>query len=211
MLTCDTRDMPEPRDHPVDPEALQHWINNDLGAEGDRRIVRDDGDELLVSKFAEGFAAGVHDLIAQMPELFDEQRVVEAYAAAAEGGETRLDVWHQAMHSMLRTAGEREGISDLRQAEVRTGIDSVYAILGTALWRDPVVGDDFAPGAGERTAYLEAFASFADGRDIFTRVYGRFEGRMVVNHCPGSSFARVMLEHGWIACTGERPPKASHA
>ena len=208
MLTCDNRDMAAPSSRPVDPDALQHWINDDLGIEGKRRIVRDDGHELLVSKFAEGFAAGVHDVIAQMPELFDEHRVVEVYTRTAEAGTTRLDVWHQAMHSMLRTAGEREGIADLRQAEVRTGIDSVYAILGTALWSDPTVGDDFAPGAGERTAYLEALASFSDGRNIFTRVYGRFEGRTVLNHCPGASFARVMLEQGWIACTGERLPSA---
>lgn len=203
--------MPPTEPAPIDPDALQRWINDDLGIEGARRLVRDDGREALVSKFEEGFAAGVHELIALMPELFDETAVVDAYRAEATNGGLRLDAWHRAMHGMLRTAGERENISDLRQAEVRTGIDSVYAILGTALWSDPTVDEPFAPGNGERVAYLEAFESLSDGRDIFTRVYGRFEGRMVVNHCPGASFARVMLAQGWTACTGEPPPVAAAA
>lgn len=194
---------------PIDPDALQRWINDDLGIEGMRRLVRDDGHEALVSKFEEGFAAGVHELIALMPELFEETSVVADVARESSAGGLRLDAWHRAMHGMLRAAGERERISDLRQAEVRTGIDSVYAILGTALWSDPVVDEPFEPGNGERVAYVEALESLSDGRDIFTRVYGQFEGRMVVNHCPGASFARVMLAQGWTACTGERPPVAT--
>ncbi|MDA0351136.1 MAG: hypothetical protein O3A10_02860 [Chloroflexi bacterium] len=195
--------------HPVDPDALQRWINDDLGIEGFRRLVRDDGEQILVSKFDEGFAAGVHELIALMPELFELPSVVGAYEAAAGDGGARLDAWHRGMHAMLREAGAREGISDLRQAEVRTGIDSVYAVLSTALWSDPQVDQLYTPGPGERTAYLDALASLEDGRDIFTRVYGRFEGRLVVNHCPGASFARVMLAQGWTACTGEPPPDAA--
>ena len=195
-----------PAPHPVDPEALQRWINDDLGIEGKRRVVRDDFSEILVSKFEAGFAAGVHELIALMPELFEETSVRAAYELEAASGGTRLDAWHRGMHAMLREAGEREEISDLRQAEVRTGIDSVYAVLGTALWSDPLVGDAYAPGTGERTAYLDALESLGDERDIFTRVYGRFEGRTVVNHCPGASFARVMLAQGWSVCTGEAPP-----
>jgi hypothetical protein len=193
----------------VDPEALQRWINDDLGIEGGRRVVRDDGDEILVSKFEAGFAAGVHELIALMPELFEQASVSSAYQRAASEGGARLDAWHRGMHAMLREAGEREGISELRQAEVRTGIDSVYAVLGTALWSDPQVEDaGYAPGGGERAAYLDALAELGDGRDLFTRVYGRFEGRLVVNHCPGAAFARVMLAQGWTAITGEAPPEA---
>jgi hypothetical protein len=191
----------------VDPEALQRWINDDLGIEGARRLVRDDGREILVSKFDEGFAAGVHDLIALMPELFEESSVIAAYEREAAHGGIRLDAWHRGMHAMLRAAGDREHISDLRQAEVRTGIDSVYAILSTALWTEPQVDDRYAPGTGERTAYLETIETLADDRDLFTRVYGRFEGRTVVNHCPGAAFARVMLAQGWTACTGEPLPE----
>lgn len=194
-------------DSPLDPDAFQHWINDDLGIEGMRRIVRDDGKEILVSKFEEGFAAGVHELIALMPELFEEPSVIAAYRQEAAKGGTRLDAWHRAMHAMLRAASERQDISDLRQAEVRTGIDSVYAVLSTALWSDPQAGDDYTPGAGERIAYLDALDSLGDGRDLFTRVYGHYEGRLVVNHCPGASFARVMLAQGWTACTGEAPPE----
>ena len=198
--------MPSPSDSAIDPDALQHWINDDLGIEGARRLVRDDGEQILVSKFDAGFAAGVHGLIAHMPELFEESSVTGAYEAAAVEGGARLDAWHRGMHAMLRAAGEREDISDLRQAEVRTGIDSVYAVLSTALWSDPQVDEPYAPGPGERTAYLDALASLSDGRDLFTRVYGQFEGRLVVNHCPGAPFARVMLAQGWTACTGEAPP-----
>ena len=193
---------------PIDPEALRRWINLDCGIEGARRIVRDDGSDILVSKFEEGFAAGVHELIALMPELFEEQAVVAAYERETTAGGARLDAWHRGLHEMLRTAGERANISDLRQAEVRTGIDSVYAILSTTLWTEPTVDESFTPSAGARIAYLETLDSLSDGRDLFTRVYGRFEGRMVVNHCPGASFARVMLAQGWTACTGEPAPEA---
>jgi hypothetical protein len=193
---------------PIDEAALRRWIAQDLGIEGERRLVRDDGERVLVSKFEAGFAAGVHDLIAVMPELFAEEAVRAAYERAASGGGSRVEAWHRGMHAMLRAAGEREGISELRQAEVRTGIDSVYAVLGTALWSDPRVGDvDYEPGEGERRAYREALASLSDGRDVFTRVYGRFAGRVVENHCPGAAFARVMLEQGWVACTGTPAPR----
>ena len=190
----------------IDPCELQRWINIDLGIEGTRRIVRDDDNTLLISKFEIGFAAGVHELLSQTPELFEEQSVAEAYERETHQGGDRLSAWHRGMHAMLREAGNREGISDLRQAEIRAGIDSVYAILSTVLWTNPSIEDSYTPSEGERDAYQEALSSLSEERDLFTRIYGQFKGRVVVNHCPGASVARLMLEQGWSACTGYDPP-----
>jgi len=201
--------MSTPGPTPISEDDFQRWLRDVAGIQDWRRIVRDDGDRILVSKFREGFAAGVHELIALMPELFDEPAVHAAYereATEAERGTSRVDAWHRAMHTMLRAAGARHDISNLRQAEVRTGIDSVYAILQTILWTDPKVGAPFESRRAERSAYLEAITSMDDAHDMFTRVYGIYAGRQVVNHCPGAPFARTMLEQGWRICSGEEVP-----
>lgn len=192
--------------------SLLRWLRRDAGVEESRRLVRATEDEALVSKFEAGFAARLHDLLDVLPELFDESRVVEAYAreaAALPSDTSRVEAWHGAMHRSLAEAGARLDVPDLRLAEVRTGIDSVRAVLEAVLWSVPRVGDEYAPREGERQAYLDGLASLADERDIFTRYYGTFEGRAVRNHCPGAAFARRMLAHAWRACTGEAAPSAS--
>lgn len=195
----------------VDEPALLRWIRDEIGVEESRRLVRRDASGILVSKFAEGFAARLHELLDLMPELFEAPSVIAAHeraAAAAEPSAKRVDVWQMAMHALLRTAGERHDIPDLRLAEVRTGIDSVRAILDTVVWSEPSIGDDYSPAPGERSAYRDGLAELADGRDLFTRYYGQFDGAPVRNHCPGAAFARLMLAQGWTACTGEPPPGA---
>ena len=187
------------------------WLRNVAGVEEWRRVVRDDGEHILVSKFEEGFAPGLHELLALMPELFDLVAMTEAYEreAADAAGISRMDAWLRAMHETLRAAGERHSVPDVRQAEVRTGIDSAYAILQTLLWSDPKIGEPFESRASERSAYLDATGPATDNEhDIFTRVYGWYEGRQVVNHCPGAPFARIMLEQGWRICSGEDLPVA---
>ena len=193
---------------PLSADHFHDWLRDVAGIEDWRRIVRDDGERILVSKFEEGFTAGVHELIALMPELFDEPAIRAVYEleAATTPGTSRVDAWHRALHAMLRTAGDRHAIPNLRQAEVRTGIDSVYAILQTLLWTDPKVGAAYQSRAAERSAYLEAIESMDDAHDMFTRVYGWYEDRQVLNHCPGAPFARVMLEQGWRVCSGEDVP-----
>ena len=199
-------------DQPSYIDDFRRWLRDTAGIEQWRRIVRDDGERILVSKFEEGFAAGVHELIALMPELFDEPAIRAAYEHEAEAeaaiGTSRVDAWHRALHAMLRAAGERYSIPNVRQAELRTGIDSVYAILQTLLWTDPKVGAPFESRESERSAYLEAIESMDDAHDMFTRVYGWYEDRQVVNHCPGAPFARVMLEQGWRVTSGEDVPTA---
>ena len=132
----------------VDEPALLRWIRDEIGVEESRRLVRRDASGILVSKFAEGFAARLHELLDLMPELFEAPSVIAAHeraAAAAEPSAKRVDVWQMAMHALLRTAGERHDIPDLRLAEVRTGIDSVRAILDTVVWSEPSIGDDYSP------------------------------------------------------------------
>ena len=197
-------------DQPSYIDDFSRWLRDTAGIEQWRRIVRDDGERILVSKFEAGFAASVHELIALMPELFDEPAVRAAYEHEAEAatGTSRIDVWNRALHSMLRAAGERHSIPNLRQAALRTGIDSVYAILQALLWTDPKVDAPFESRESERSAYLEAIESMDDAHDMFTRVYGWYEDRQVVNHCPGALFARVMLEQGWRVTSGEDVPTA---
>ncbi len=189
--------------------ALLDWLRVELGVEEPRRLVRDTGDEALVSKFEAGFAARMHALLDDLPELFDEAQVLARYEAAAlalPADTPRVDAWHGAMHAAVAEAGARLGIPDLRLAEVRAGVDSVRAILEAVLWSGPLVGDAYAPRTGEIEAYREALAQLADGRDLFTRYYGEFRGRAVQNHCPGAAFARRFLAQGWQACTGTLPP-----
>jgi hypothetical protein len=193
---------------PISEGHFHHWLRHVAGIEDSRRIVRDDGERILVSKFEEGFAAGVHELIGLMPELFDKPAIRTAYEreTATAPGTSRVDAWHRALHAMLRTAGDRHAVPNLRQAEVRTGIDSVYAILQTLLWTDPKIGEPYQTRAAERSAYLEAIESMDDAHDMFTRVYGWYEDRQVHNHCPGAPFARVMLEQAWQICSGDDVP-----
>ncbi len=197
---------------PVDPElnrAVSEWLEREVGVDRPRRVVRADEDEILVSKFEPGFAAQLHRLLDELPELFDEACVIEGYQRMAyelPADTPRVDAWHAAMHAALRAAGERLQLDDSRLAEVRVGIDSVRAILEVCIWTQPRVGDDYRPRSGEVAAYRDGLSALQDERDIFTRYYGSFDGVPVRNHCPGSAFARRMLAHGWTACTGTPPP-----
>jgi hypothetical protein len=200
---------PDSRSNEFESE-LNTWLRETIDIDLPRRVVRVDDARILVSKFEPGFSARLHELLDLMRELFDEAAVVAAYerVRALRPPETaRTLAWHEAMHELLRTAGDRHAIPDLRQAEVRTGIDSVYAVLQSVLWSDPKLGDDYAPQDGESTAYVEGLRNLDPSRDLFTRHYGVFDGRAVVNHCPGAAFARVMLAQAWRACTGEPSPQ----
>lgn len=190
--------------------ALLHWLREGRGVEEPRRLVRVDAEEALISKFEPGFAAGLHELLRLAPDLFDEATVVANTERAMEDapGESRTGAWHTAMQSALARAGLQHRVPDLRLAEVRAGIDSVRAILDVVLWSDPRCGETYAPQPSEVAAFREAFVELDDGRDVFTRYYGTFEGRAVRNHCPGAAFARVLLAQAWRAITGTPAPVA---
>lgn len=190
--------------------ALLGWLRTERGIEEPRRLVRVDEEEALVSKFEPGFAARLHELLRLVPDLFDEATVVAntERVMASMPAESRVTAWHTAMHQALAQAGKRHAIPDLRLAEVRTGVDSVRAVLEAVLWSEPLCGEAYAPQSGEVEAYRESFLELEDGRDIFTRYYGMFDGRAVRNHCPGAAYARVLLAQAWRACTGTPAPAA---
>lgn len=188
---------------------LRTWLREEAGVHEWRRLVRVTEQEMLVSKFEAGFAPRLFALLDEVPELFDEATVVsryEALAATLPADTPRIDAWHASMHQACREAGERLSIPDVRLAEIRTGIDSVRAILEAVIWSAPAVGADYTPRGGEVSAYRDGLAALADDRDLFTRYYGTFEEHPVRNHCPGAAFARKMLAHAWRACTGTPPP-----
>ena len=208
--------MPQPAQPNATLEArLKRWLRDELQIEEDRRLVRVDATTILVSKFEPGFAPQLHALLDSLPELFDETHIQRAYAQAAAEADTtvetgasilRVDAWALGMRALLATLGAERGIEDDRQALVRVGIDSVRAVLDAALWSAPRTGDGYEPRSGELIAYREATAGLDPNHDLFTRIYGSFEARSVVNHCPGAPFARTMLAQAWTACTGTPPP-----
>lgn len=189
---------------------LNAWLRSERGIEEPRRIVRMDERHIRVSKVAPGFALELYRLVERMPELFDPASVLAACAeraARADPDTTRSENWRDALHALLRRAGEREGIAAHRLAEVRTAIDSVYAVLDTVLWSCPRLRDRRGPAAGEVSAYREGVASLEPGRNLFRRYYGQFAERAVENHCPGAALARTMLEQAWRACTDTPAPE----
>jgi hypothetical protein len=204
---------PAPHDAALE-QRLRGWLRTDAGVPDWRRLARLDEDTLLVSKFEAGFAPRLHALLDGLPDILDERSVLDAYAAEAAtsaAGTSRIEVWDRALRGLLRDACARLGITEVddQQAFVRVGVDSVRAILDSILWTAPTISETYAPAEGERAAYLDVLRAFA-GRDFFTRTYGQFEGRLVQNHCPGASYARVMLAQAWRACTGtEAPAEAS--
>lgn len=198
---------------PASPDferALLDWLRTERGIEEPRRLVRVDGEEALISKFEPGFAARLHELLRLTPELFDEAAVAAntERAMASMPDEPRVTAWHAAMHEALARAGKQHAVPDLRLAEVRTGIDSVRAVLEAVLWSEPLCGDAYEPQPGEIEAYRDGFLALEDGHDMFTRYYGVFDGHAVRNHCPGAASARVLLAQAWRAVTRTPAPEA---
>jgi len=193
---------------------LLAWLHEDLGIPDARRIARLDEDEVLISKTDAGLAPALHALMDRLPELIDEASVLEAYryeVAEASPGTSRLECWDRAMRGLVRRVCDERGIGDDGQMLVRVGIDSVRAVMESVLWTVPTVDDvAYEVHRAERAAYLDATRKMA-GHDLFTRHYGVFEGRGVLNHCPGSAYARLIAAQAWRVCTGEPPPEASEA
>ena len=189
--------------------ALNQWLAAERGVLEPRRIVRVDDERILVSKVAPGFAVDLYRLVQLMPELFDEARVVEACerrARTADAQTPRSENWRAAMHEVLGAAGRRHALAAHRLAEVRTAIDSVFAVLDAVLWSRRTLAQPARAEPGEIAAYRDGAAELAPGGGRFRRYYGQFEGRAVENQCPGAALARTMLAHAWRACTGTAPP-----
>lgn len=191
-------------------ERLRRWLADECGvAEPPRRIARLDAREMLVSKFAPGFAARAGAAIERLALGESPDPLAAAYArhARRHPGASRVELWREAACGAVRERAAARGM-DAEDADlVVAGVESVAAVLRAVLWSDPVAGQPYAPAPAERRAWLEAVARMDDpAGGLFTRRYGDFEGRAVVAHCPGAAHARALLAAAWRACTDTPPP-----
>ena len=170
------------------------WLA-ERGIEG-RRLVRESGDAILVSKFEPGFAARLYEALDRVPELFDEAAVRRRYSALPPET-SRVEAWRLAINALLADLGPARGLDPDQLAEIRAGTDSVAALLDSCLWTAPTVGSDWQPSTAEREACADALARMEDESSIFTRYYGEFEGKRVENHCPGTPVARKLFAQAW--------------
>lgn len=182
----------------MDEARFAAWLR-DRGIETPRRIVRESSGSILVSKFGPGFAARLHDAVDRIPELFDSEAIRHGYRMRP--AEPRVDAWRLAVAALLEELGPQRGLDRDQLAEIRAGTDSVAALLDSALWSGPLVGDTWTPSESEREAYADALSRMDDDSSIFTRYYGDFEGRSVENHCPGAQIARRLIAQAWDICT----------
>ena len=190
-------------------QRLNRWLSEEHGIEEPRRVVRTSSERILVSKVAPHFALDLFQLVELTPELFEEAHVIEACAARARRADSatpRSENWRSALHTLLSQLGTLRGLPDDRLAEIRVGIDSVFAVLESVLWTHPRIADRYVPNEGEIAAYRECVTRLDRDHGLFTRTYGQFEGRRVENHCPGAALARTLLAHAWRACTGTPIP-----
>ncbi|GAB4324406.1 MAG: hypothetical protein Kow0010_06330 [Dehalococcoidia bacterium] len=191
-------------------QDLNGWLRSERGIAERRRIARLDDSTILVSKFEPGFASRLHEVLDRLPELFDPAIVRVWFgrqAATLPASTSRVGCWHAAMLALLAELGAERGIGIVEQAQVEAGIDSVAALLDAVLWTGPALdADDPSPTPGERAACRDAIERLHVDSGIFTRAYGRFEGRDVVNHCPGAPFARRLFAQAWEICTGTGAP-----
>lgn len=159
----------------------------------------------MISKFEAGFAARLHEALALLPELFDLDVVSAEYArlAALDPTATRAATWHQAITRLLATLSDARSITRTQQAEIRAGIDSLAGLLDALLWSSPTVSDTRGASPEEAEALADVVARMDADPGIFTRYFGAFDGRPVVNYCPGAPFARLFLQQGWTICTRE--------
>lgn len=174
-----------------------------LGLPGEgRRFVRANDREILVSKVEEGLAARLYQTLDLLGgTLVTDTAGRYAALAAASPEATRVSLWQAAVMDVVDDAAARASLPDSAAQELRIGVESVAALLDSVLWTAPVAGVGYAPAAGERAAYDDALARMNDTNSLFTRYYGDFEGKPVVNHCPGVAIARLLLSSAWELCT----------
>ncbi len=189
-------------------ERLRRWLASEHGIADARRLAREDGERLLVSKFPPGFIARVGETVGHLGILAAPDPLAAASAGRARRlpREPRVEGWRAAACELVRERAAARGLSEADAELVTTGIESVAAVMRAVLWSDPLAGEPYAPAPAERQAWRDALARGEGSGDLFTRHYGAFEGRAVVAHCPGAPYARALLESAWRACTGEPPP-----
>ena len=191
---------------------LSQWLASEVHVDEPRRIVRTDDTTILLSKVEPGFALELHNTLDLLGFTSDDdfklkikERMWDAYPESM----SRVEAWRKSVKDILVQSGDKFSIPAARLNEIQIGVDSVAALLDATLWTSPALADDsYEPESGESKAYLENLQALTDGSDIFTRFYGYYEGKSVMNHCPGALFARKLLATGWEICTGANTPDA---
>lgn len=182
------------------------WLRS-LGLPGEgRRFVRANDREILVSKVEEGLAARLYqtlDLLGDTLVAASAARYASLAAATPEA--TRVSLWQAAVMGVVEDAAARASLPGSAAQEMRVGVESVAALLDAVLWTAPAAGADYVPARGEQAAYDDALARMSETNSLFTRYYGEFEGKPVVNHCPGVAIARLLLSSAWELCTAPVP------
>jgi hypothetical protein len=191
--------------------ALQAWLREHLGLMEYRRVLRENGEVIVISKFEPGFSQDLFATVDLVPELFDEGVVAAEYEALAAGylaggvAPLRTAVWREAAERVLGRLCAERGIDARRRMLVLPGVESAQAVLDGILWTAPVIGGAYAPHPGETAAYREFEASAGTApapgvRDLFTRFYGLLDGRRVEAYCPGAPYGRRLVAQGWRVC-----------
>jgi hypothetical protein len=194
--------------------SFSQWLVSEAHVREPRRIVKTDETTILVSKVESGFAAELHNTLDLLGFASDDDfklqikdRMWDAYPANM----SRVEAWRQSVKDILLEAGKKSSVPAVRLNEIQIGVDSVAALLDATLWTNPILADcSYQPAAGESKAYLENLEVLTDGSDIFTRFYGDYAGKSVLNHCPGALFARKLLSTGWEICSGIDTPKPNN-
>ncbi|MEO9255367.1 MAG: hypothetical protein ABI305_07510 [Tepidiformaceae bacterium] len=188
---------------------LQEWLSELPGVTGERRVVRHDATRVLLSKFEPGFAPRLFEALERVPQLVSEPTVRRAYTELARErpGAPRVALWHEAIVGLLESHSGAANLGPNPMAEIQAGLDSVAAVMDSVLWSTPLAGDSYTVAAGEIDAFRDVLADAESDGGIFTRFYGTFEGRSVLNHCPAAQIARGLLAQAWSICTGEAAPR----
>ncbi len=189
-------------------EGLDVWLA-ERGVEGARRVVAADARRIVVSKTPEGFAERLFQALDAIGDALADDRIAAAMAALSQPGRTRVDVWEAAVIRCVAEEAANLGLPPSVAEEVRFGVESVAALLRAVLWRDLPGEGAHEPSPAERAAFRDLVESLTGDGRRFTRVYGVFDGRPVVAHCPGARLARTLLAQGWRLCTGESIPERS--
>lgn len=192
----------------VNDDGIEAWLR-EVDATAARRVVQRAGGRVLVSKVDDGFAARLHAVLADLPELFQQPDVIAIYADLAQQrpGERRVVIWQATLERLLAAAVARGALAPDEQEQLRVGIESVVVVLDAVLWSLPPAGPAYTPLPGEVAAYRETVRRMNATPGLFTRSYGVFAGEAVESHCPAARVARVLLAQGWRVCTGTEPPR----
>ena len=189
--------------YPLNTEHFKKWLRLEAEINDWRRIVRVDDTTILISKFEEDFARNLHQSISQIPELLKLPIIKMQYTNSAMKNNNieRTKNWYHAVSYIIDSSLNKTNIDNNRVIEIQAGIDSIYSILETILWTSPKTMDTYKPHEGEITAYEDLLKSMENSHDIFTKYYGNYENRKVVNHCPGAIIAKTLITHAWEVCT----------